>query len=196
MQILTVDDIITPEESKELIETFFQDEPGIEYHTVDKCNESPVMKKILDKINHELVNYAQMIGLNRKLFYNNVATVLQDPNSEPGDTNSVHFDDSMSLEDGRLQISPSIVLVYFTGTGTHYEGGHLIFPFQNKIIEPKVGKLAIFPTGYLHSHKVLPFFGGDRYLIRIITLFDTNLDKVDSKRLADRLNIKQESKKL
>lgn len=48
-----------------------------------------------------------------------------------------------------------------------FEGGELIFPKQEVVIQPEKGKLVVFPMSYMYPHLVNNVTGGDRYVARI-----------------------------
>lgn len=91
---------------------------------------------------------------------------------------NLHYDSKIEEKDG-LTIAPIVCLLYLNSSGDDFEGGQLYFPFQKTIVNPKVGTLAIFPTGQLYPHKVLPFIGGKRYVLKVFYYINSELNEVD-----------------
>lgn len=52
----------------------------------------------------------------------------------------------------------------------NYDGGEIYFPNQEIKIKPLAGDLLIFPSGYMHPHKVFPVTGGTKY--SVVTMLD------------------------
>lgn len=65
-----------------------------------------------------------------------------------GESVELHTDSEIS--DG---IRTNFVLLLYLN---NVSGGELVFPVQGKIIIPKAGKVAIFPTFFTYPHMVLP----------------------------------------
>ena len=50
-----------------------------------------------------------------------------------------------------------------------YEGGEIYFPrFDNKVIKPEYGDIAIFPSNYIYEHASLPIKTGTKYCVVIM----------------------------
>ena len=60
-------------------------------------------------------------------------------------------------------ISPERMLVWMLYLNDAQCGTE--FPYQNKIIEPKVGRLVIWPAAWTHSHKGVTPNKGDKYMM-------------------------------
>lgn len=131
--------------------------------------------------------------IKREMYYDKVIAI-KNPNTE-GQTHPLHFDQSVSLYPNEVALSAFVSLVYLSGR-EDFKGGQLYFPFQKKIIEPEVGRMITFPSGPLYPHKILPFQGNPRYLLRIFHIFNSELEIDDREDLTTALQIKQEKKEL
>jgi hypothetical protein len=139
------------------------------------------LDQVLKPYVHEFLN--DNIFKNKLLPLDSVMLLEQ---TEKEDPDTLHFDEQVT-NNGKLIIAPLVCLIYLTASGIDFENGQLYFPFQKRIIEPEVGDLVIFPTGYLYPHKAMPFSGGNRYLIKLFYRIETNLSKYDEENLYNRI---------
>jgi hypothetical protein len=114
--------------------------------------------------------------------FHSVELIMQ----EEADNEHLHYDDRIE-ENNNLVIAPLVCLLYLNNSGEDFHGGQLYFPFQKAIVEPKVGTLALFPTGHFYPHKVLPFTGGKRYLLKVFYYIDSGLDMKDREYLVKQM---------
>lgn len=191
--IVEIKNLFTQTEADEIIDLYCKDQNiGEQEFTVNDVNNSTYLKSILQKIDPHIKEYIRSVDIKREFFYKHLITKKELPNDKNADAYPLHYDENITEHDKDLCLSPFITLIYLTSAGTDFTGGQLYFPFQQKIIEPEVGKMIIFPTGYLYPHKVMPYFGGDRYLLKLFHLFKTNLSEIDTANLKKRLRIKTE----
>lgn len=47
----------------------------------------------------------------------------------------------------------------------NFSGGHTFFPYVNYSVEPKAGRLAIFPSNFIYAHAALPVEKGTKYAV-------------------------------
>jgi hypothetical protein len=80
-----------------------------------------------------------------------------------GDYDRYHYDTNVVL-DSCIKIRPFVFLIYLN---ENFHGGQLIFPSQKKIVEPKEGKVIIFPCSYMYPHKVAGISEGERFTLRL-----------------------------
>lgn len=84
-----------------------------------------------------------------------------------------HYDAEFVYEkEGKDKLRNFLCLLYLNG---NFEGGELIFPLQGKVLKPKAGTLAIFPTSFMFPHMTTPSLGNDRFLIRISYFLDMDV---------------------
>lgn len=101
------------------------------------------------------------------------------------DYDRLHYDTNIVNDNNNLKIRPFVFLVYLNGD---FEGGQLVFPSQKRVIEPKEGKVIIFPCSYMFPHRVCSIAKGDRFSLRLNYYFnkadiDSNLDYWDNSKL-------------
>ena len=110
-------------------------------------------KEIPHSINAYLKRFSAQVG-QKPLF--NMTLASRIPNTEMEE----HFDYNPE-EIGNGNIFANITsLIYLNDD---YEGGEIVFPYQNTTYKPNSGSLLIFPSNYLH--KVLECYGNSRYSI-------------------------------
>ena len=56
-----------------------------------------------------------------------------------------------------------MVVIIYLNDG--YGGGETEFLYQSLRIEPKMGKVIIFPAGWTHTHRGNPPIGGNKYIL-------------------------------
>jgi hypothetical protein len=66
------------------------------------------------------------------------------------------------VDDGSNESCTVSALIYFNDD---YEGGELGFPLLDLEITPEAGDVVVFPSGFLHAHKVNPVKSGIRYSV-------------------------------
>ena len=131
---------------------------------------------IKERIKPYAMEYVKDTPFQDKLIESNfIELIMQDE----ANNEQLHYDDHIEIKDNSLQIAPIVCLVYLNNTDEDFFGGQLYFPFQKGIVEPKVGTLVVFPTGHFYPHKVLPFSGGKRYLLKMFYYIDSGLDEKD-----------------
>lgn len=102
-----------------------------------------------------------------------------------GDYDRYHYDTNIVVENNSIKIRPFVFLIYLN---ENFKGGQLIFPSQKKIVEPKEGKIIIFPCSYMYPHKVASISEGDRFSLRLNYYLkksdtDSDLDYWDNSKL-------------
>ncbi len=134
-------------------------------------------KNVLDIISKELGD----------LKYVDLEWIKQGSSSDTS-VDGLHFDINSEMHDGKLYIASHVCLIYLNNSDEDFFGGQLHFPFQNIVVEPKVGTLVIFPTGHHYPHKVLPFLGS-RYLLKVFNLYDSKLSSQDRVEYNSQMNV-------
>lgn len=93
------------------------------------------------------------------LSYIGSRVVKYDPGSECG----LHYDSELlEVEPGIFKPRPINIVTFLN---EDFKGGFLVFPFQDKIFEPKRGSLVIFPTSFPYKHTVTRVTGNPRYIL-------------------------------
>jgi hypothetical protein len=192
MEIEIVDNLIMKEEADTLIKECCQgNNLGNKEILIQNINKDSELSRLLENAKPYFYNYQNKLPVKRKFFYDKVVAI-ENSNTD-GEEHPLHFDESFSLYPSEIGISAFVSLIYLSD---NFKGGQLYFPFQKKVIEPKVGRMLLFPCSAIYSHKILPFYDEKRYLLRIFHLFNSELEKDDRDRLTSRLNLKQEKKEL
>lgn len=190
--IKIIDDLFTQEEARILIKKYCkEDNLGNKEIPVEDIWIGSPLYSLLDKIQVHFDLYKQTIPIKRDMYFDKVIAIKN--SNTKGEPHPMHFDESVSHGCTDLALSCFVSLIYLNDD---FKGGQLYFPFQEELIEPKVGRMLIFPCGPLYSHKILPFYTEDRYLLRIFHVFDSELNRSDRLQLAERLQLKQEKKEL
>ncbi len=78
----------------------------------------------------------------------------------PGDDLKLHVD-GQSSEKGRNGLRLVTVLFFLNDT----QGGELVFPMQERVIQPKQGSAVVFPVGFTHPHFV-EACQSDRFIVQ------------------------------
>lgn len=86
-----------------------------------------------------------------------------------GYSDPLHHDIETITNEKNVRLRAFVALIYLNND---FEGGQLVFPTLKRIIEPKVGKLVIFPASYLFPHMVLNTSKAERFFIRLHYLVD------------------------
>ncbi len=81
-----------------------------------------------------------------------------------GYSDPLHHDIETIINKDNVRIRAFVALIYLNND---FEGGQLVFPTLNRVVEPKAGKLTIFPASYLFPHMVLNTSKAERYFIRL-----------------------------
>lgn len=85
---------------------------------------------------------------------------------EDGSALPLHLDNPCFTPDsGKTMLTRTIGMVVFLNHD--FSGGELIFPEQEKVIDPKCGDVVMFPVNHLYPHMVNAISGGMRYALRI-----------------------------
>jgi hypothetical protein len=93
------------------------------------------------------------------LTYRASRVVKYDPGSECG----LHYDSELlETEPGIYKPRPVNVVTFLN---TDYKGGFLVFPFQDKLFEPNLGSIVVFPTSFPYKHTVTRVSGNPRYIL-------------------------------
>ena len=130
-----------------------------------------------------VMEYVKDTPFESKIYpFHSIELIVQDQ----ANNEQLHYDDRIE-ENNSLVIAPIVCLIYLNNSGEDFEGGQLYFPFQRAIVDPKIGTLAIFPTGHFYPHKVLPFVGGKRYLMKVFYYIDSGLDERDREYLTKQI---------
>lgn len=192
MAICLINDLLSKDEARNLVNLYCsRDNPGNKEIPLEEIVIGSPLNEVLERAKRYFDLFKKNIYTKKHIYYDKVVAI-KNANGE-GQTHPMHFDESISTEGGNLALSAFVSLIYLSDD---FEGGQLYFPFQNEVIEPKIGRMLIFPTGPMYSHKIFPFYGKDRHLLRIFHVFDTELEGKDKEDLTVRLQIKQEKKEL
>lgn len=192
MNIKIIDNLLSKEEALALVAEYCEEENLGNKEILKKdIEENSTLDILLNDLKFYFNEYKNNIDLKREIFYDKVVAI-KNANTE-GQEHPMHFDQSSSLYPSDIGISVFVSLIYLSDD---FDGGQLYFPFQKQIIEPKIGRMIMFPCNVLYSHKILPFKGNPRYLFRIFHLFNSELNEKDKFNLINRLNLKQEKKEL
>jgi hypothetical protein len=84
---------------------------------------------------------------------------------QDGTDDALHYDIKAEFDHEEVKMGPFTYLLYLNNCNEDFFGGELVFPVQKRVIEPKAGKLVIFPTGHMYPHKIVRIFGGNRYAV-------------------------------
>lgn len=101
----------------------------------------------------------------------------------PGAYDVQHFDTPVATQNGKLYYRPFVCLIYLNGDDL--TGGQLLFPAQQRVIEPELGKVLLFPCSYMYPHRVATLSNGVRAFIRVNyrfksdSMIDMDLDNWD-----------------
>jgi hypothetical protein len=76
----------------------------------------------------------------------------------------LHYDWEMNQIKDEILMKPFVALVYLTDVE---EGGGCFFPLENLTVEPKKGKVVIFPCCFAFPHVTIPVAKGTKELMRI-----------------------------
>ena len=121
--------------------------------------------KLLKKVEPYFAEYQSRLDLKNDCYYSEVIAIKND--NGDGTPHPMHIDQSVSETENNVSVASFVTLLYLSESGDAFQAGQLYFPFQNKVIEPRIGRMLLFPSGQLYPHKILPFFGEPRYLLRI-----------------------------
>jgi hypothetical protein len=73
-------------------------------------------------------------------------------------------------DDGPMYKAAVSAVIYLND---NYEGGEIYYPrIDNKVIKPKTGDIAIFPSNYIYEHASLPIKSGTKYCV--VVMMDLN----------------------
>lgn len=126
---------------------------------VDKDN-SPDIRRINNILKHAIVGASENYG---KVHGINIGSLMPLSISKysTGKSMGPHVDDYNNGDD------PNISVVLYLNDD--YEGGEIWFPrMDNKVIKPKSGDIAIFPSNYIYEHASLPMKSGTKYCVVIM----------------------------
>ena len=192
MKIEIADNLFSEKEGLFLIKEYCEDgNLGNREIFINEILPESSLALILKRAKPHFDDYKKTIPINKDLFYDKVIAIKNA--NKDGEPHPMHYDEAVSLYPFDLGISAFVSLIYLSD---NFSGGQLYFPFQNKIVEPKIGRMVTFPSGPIYPHKVLPFYGENRYLLRIFHLFYSGLEVKDRNNLLKRLNIEQEKEEL
>lgn len=180
------DSILLPEECSEIIKEVYSREQykdivywkdKIKDKFLEELN-SKIFKKTKESVEDYLRKSGGLVCLDN-LDLAGIGIV----NQPDGYSDGLHHDVETVINEDNIRVRAFVSLIYLND---NYMGGQLVFPTHKKIIQPKVGKLVIFPASYLFPHQVLNVVGNNRLFIRLhylmkLDMQDTDLDNFYTK---------------
>lgn len=195
MSIKIYDNLFDQEVADQLIENYCKkNNPGNREILTKDIEKDSLLDNFLKELGIYFKFYGDTLDLKRTPYYDKVIAI-RNPNGD-GTPHPLHFDECISDYPKDLAVSCYVSLIYLSETSKDFQGGQLYFPFQSRLIEPKVGRMICFPSGRLYPHKILPYFGEDRYLLRIFHIFDTELKDKDRQQYFKRVDVPAEKLEL
>jgi hypothetical protein len=95
---------------------------------------------------------------------------------EHGSFTELHYDWELVLLKGRVLPKPFVVLIYLSEIE---EGGDLLFPVQQTVVRPTLGKAAIFPCHFAFPHLSQPVLKGVKQVCRVTYRIHPDAYRVD-----------------
>src|SRR5690606_9174562 len=74
----------------------------------------------------------------------------------------IHCDRELITDDHRFSL---LLITSVLFLNDDFEGGELILPYHNKVIKPEIGKLVMFPCGFMIPHGVNKIISGERRVV-------------------------------
>ncbi len=91
-----------------------------------------------------------------------------------GFSDVLHYD-LESVVGFRTRVRPFVAIFYLD---EGFEGGQLVFPTLNRVVEPKAGKLALFPTSYFLPHLITNTSKAERHTVILhYAIKDSHIDR-------------------
>lgn len=177
------EDIFSPEILDKMLMRLYQDRSSPDDDFVIEKKDLQLHKHWQTDFNYIEYRALKLAQTYLKQFYNKLPMEALSVNhigfkTDPvGAFTELHYDWEANFINGNPLLKPLVALVYLNDVE---EGGGVFFPLEDLLVNPKKGKVVIFPCCFAFPHVTSPVIKGTKELMRITFKMDLSYYKSET----------------